>query len=416
MPNGDLLALYFSADPDEYSPDVSLLATRLRSGADEWDMPEVLLDLADVNDGPSLQWTDNGKVWLFWGPTRLVGSFPFFATATEDSGATFREAWGAVVEGLAGPHARQPINTVVRDASGTMYVPTDGEGGSSVLWGTRDNGATWFDTGGRSGGRHTTYALLRDGAILGMGGKSTAIEGYMPKSISRDGGKTWVVSRTPFAALGPNQRPCVLKLASGRVFFCGDFQDYGGHQPEGITEHGAYAALSEDDGVTWRIKRLPDAKPHEAHIHNWPTIGYSVARQAPNGVIHIISSMNHPSLHFELNEAWILSDDNATQDCTWLLDGAELYAYPGGAKQYEVTYAQGRKTGTETYLRADGSVQWQRVYSPEGRCTWTQFWPNSKKKSESIWINGACEGKALRWTKDGAVISSVRFIAGQIVN
>ena len=416
MPNGDLLALYFSAHPDEYSPDVALLGTRLRAGADEWDMPEVVLDLADVNDGPSLLWTDNEKVWMFWGPTRLIGSYPFLVTTTEDNGASFHEAWCAVVEGQAGPHARQPINTAVHDASGATYVPTDGEGGTSVLWGSRDNGVTWFDTGGRTGGRHTTYAMLSDGAILGMGGKNTAIEGYMPKSVSRDAGKTWAVTKTPFAALGANQRPCVLKLASGRLFFCGDFQDYGGRQPAGITEYGSYTALSDDDGESWRIKRLPGAQPHEAHIHDWPTLGYSVARQAPNGMIHIISSMNHPSLHFELNEAWILADGNSTQERPWLLDGKESFAYASGAKQYEVTYADGRRTGTETYWREDGAVQWRRAYTPEGRCTWTHFWPNGQKKCESIWIGGRCEGKAQRWDIDGNAISSGRFIDGQTID
>ena len=29
---------------------------------------------------------------------------------------------------------------------------------------------------------------------------------------------------------------------------------------------------------------------------------------APNGVIHLLTSMNHPGQHFELNEAWILSE------------------------------------------------------------------------------------------------------------
>ena len=32
-------------------------------------------------------------------------------------------------------------------------------------------------------------------------------------------------------------------------------------------------------------------------------------RQAPNGVIHILSTMTHPCLHYEINEAWLESDD-----------------------------------------------------------------------------------------------------------
>ena len=40
-----------------------------------------------------------------------------------------------------------------------MYVASDAAGASSVLWASRDDGKTWYDTGGRSAGRHTTYAL-----------------------------------------------------------------------------------------------------------------------------------------------------------------------------------------------------------------------------------------------------------------
>ena len=42
------------------------------------------------------------------------------------------------------------------------------------------------------------------------------------------------------------------------------------------------------------------------------TIGYAVARQATNGEIHLITSMNDPCLDFEFNEAWILSPVTTT--------------------------------------------------------------------------------------------------------
>lgn len=67
-----------------------------------------------------------------------------------------------------------------------------------------------------------------------------------------------------------------------------------------ITENGSYVALSDDDGETWRIKRLPGTYvPHRKRA----SVGYCVARQAPNGVIHLITSLNKPARHYELNEA-----------------------------------------------------------------------------------------------------------------
>ena len=39
--------------------------------------------------------------------------------------------------------------------------------------------------------------------------------------------------------------------------------------------------------------------------HDHSTIGYASATQSRDGVIHLMTSMNHPNLHFEMNEAWM---------------------------------------------------------------------------------------------------------------
>jgi len=304
LPNGDLLAVFYSAY-HEYDPEVGLIATRLRYGADEWESPSFAFDLPGVNDHAPMLWNDDGKLWLFWGNPQLPGAFPFNFTTSTDNGATWSEISFPRISGAIGEVGKsQPINTAFRDRNGTIFVATDAKGASSMLWASDDEGRTWRDTGGRTFGRHTTFVRLRDGRILGVGGKNTQIDGYMPRSISRDGGKTYEVSRTPFPALTSGQRPCILRLASGRLFFASDFQNKQGEKPPAITESGCFIALSDDDGETWRIKKLIDTQ--RGNKLN-DTLGYCVARQAPNGLIHIITSRTRPSVHFELNEAWILS-------------------------------------------------------------------------------------------------------------
>ena len=56
------------------------------------------------------------------------------------------------------------------------------------------------------------------------------------------------------------------------------------------------------------IQETSGAQPHEKpeYAHEPPTLGYTALRQAPNGMIHLISTMNTPCLHFEFNEAWLL--------------------------------------------------------------------------------------------------------------
>jgi hypothetical protein len=450
-PNGDVLMIIYTSY-DEYEPGVSLMATRLRFGADEWDMPSPLFDFPGVNDHAPLLWNDDGLLYFFWGNPRLEAAFPFQWTSSTDSGATWSEIRFPDFKNEVGPHSKQPINTALRDLNDTMYIASDGEGGTSVLWASHDDGKTWYDTVGRSAGRHTTYVLLKDGSILGMGGKNTDIDGFMPKAVSRDGGKTWQVSKTPFPALGSNQRPSVLRLASGRLFFAGDFQHISGDQPEGITEKGSYVALSEDEGETWHIKKLIGTLSHENPSRHGGahTIGYSVARQAPNGLIHLITTMNRPCLHFAFNEAWILDQgtdgrsdaelmeptaatiSNVTKyeekyasgkvKASWsagigdngryLLHGVETWHYESGQKQRELTYRLGRKVGQESYWNPDGKKLWSWQHRDDGTSVWTQWWPNGQRKAESTWRNFACDGIATLRDPAGNITGTAEFVNG----
>jgi len=463
MPNGDVLAVFFSASTPgtEYWPNVGFIATRLRYGSDEWDTPAPFYDFADLNDQSALLWNDAGTVWCFTGG-RYLNGVPFRIQTTKDNGATWSPIRFPLLTGPVGKYTAQPINSALRGPDGTIYVPTDGDGGRSLLWASSDDGKTWRDTGGRTAGRHTTFVLLKDGRILALGGKNTDIDGYMPQVTSADGGKTWTGKRkTPFPALGSNQRPTVIRLASGRLFFAADFQSYHGVAPRGVNKRGSFVALSDDEGKTWTIKQLPGAAVHESRVlthkdrrywklseNKYPTLGYSVARQAPNGVIHLITTMNHPCLHFELNEAWILdpaagpqshrtvtaassriqSNENypsgrkraawsgvIASDGRYLLDGPEVFYYENGRKQYEVNYRLGRKVGAETHWSADGNVIWSWNHRPGGVSVWTQYWPNGRKKAESSWKNGKCDGVARRWDSTGKLVSEITFKDGLIV-
>lgn len=416
MPNGDVLLIIYTSHV-EYEPQVSLIAARLRFGADEWDMPCPMIDTPGANDHAPLLFNDGGKVYLFWGNPYAIGHYPFQFMTSLDSGVEWSRVNYPHVVGPIGPLTRpQPINTLLHAADGTIYVPCDAPGAHSLLWASSDGGITWRDTGGRTDGRHTSFVLLKDGSILGMGGKSSNIDGYMPQVISRDAGKTYEISKTPFSALNGGQRPCVLRLKSGRILMAGDYQpSKGSTKPPEIKESGCYVALSDDEGKTWHFKTIPETQNGN---HDVPTLGYCVARQAPNGQIHLITSLTHPALDFEFNEAWILSDaptpdvgettisgvqeyrENYSDgkpriiwhagigsDGRYLLDGAESWFYPDGSKQREAEYHLGKLTGTETYLMPDGAKSWEWQHNSDGTAVWTTWWPNGAMRSQSTWID-----------------------------
>jgi len=50
--------------------------------------------------------------------------------------------------------------------------------------------------------------------------------------------------------------------------------------PTNVTERGSYLAWSDDDGATWRTKKLPGAQPHEKpeYAHETPTLGYTARK------------------------------------------------------------------------------------------------------------------------------------------
>lgn len=427
LPNGDALLVIYSSDW-EYEPEVSLIAARLRFGADRWDMPCPFVDTPGANDHAPLLWNEGGTLRLFWGNPYAEGHFPFQYLVSNDQGAT----WSAVnYPRITGPLGKdlerpQPINTMLRDGAGTLYLAVDAGGGGplgsqSMLWATSDGGATWHDTLGRTFGRHTTFVLKRDGSILGLGGKNTGIGNFMPSAASTDGGKTYQMGKTPFSQLSSGQRPCIIRLASGRLFMCGDYYpSKRAQKPASIKEDGSYVALSDDDGATWRIKRLPGTFSVQ---RGKPSLGYTVARQAPNGVIHLITSCNEPGLHYELNEAWILSDTVGADDdqamnrshasavtqvqahrenyadgtprVTWssgladdgrvLLQGRETWFYPDGRKQREADYNLGVLTGRETCWSPTGAKESEWDHRADGTSVWRTWWSDGSLRSESTW-------------------------------
>ncbi len=399
-PNGDLVAAYYNTPKEENDPDQTILTMRLRYGAEDWDMPEPWPDFADAADAAPVIWNDRGKLWFFFGSPRLLGGPPFQFMTSMDNGATWSAVEFPKLEGESGKFTPQPINSVVRARNGVIYLPVDGSGGNSVLFASKDDGKTWSDTGGRTAGRHTTLVMGKDGSLIGFGGKNTEIDGFMPKAISRDGGKTYEKSKTPFRPLGSGQRPSLIRLASGRLFFVADLFDKKKLGPKGA---GAFVALSDDDGETWKTRQLPEVT----------TVGYTTATQAPNGIIHIVTSKNNPDLHIELNEAWVLKGptqadfsgifgvDNYRETypggkvkATWSaavhhgeyrLEGPQIFYYESGQKQWEATFQMGRRIGVETWWSDDGRKLWEKTYSRDGAWTWKLFDTAGRVTAESKW-------------------------------
>jgi hypothetical protein len=315
---------------------------------------------------------------------------------------------------------------------------------------------------GRTGGRHSVIVPLDNkGDLLSIGGKNAAVDGWSPENTSSNWGASWSASRaSPFPPLGSAQRPSMIRLASGNLFFVSDaFLNKQKRQPPAGWKYGdgCFVAISKDNCASWHIKPLPVQLPNFQRNTNG-TVGYVTARQAPNGVIHILTTVTQPCLDYELNEAWVFSDAGdiapettggtiknfsenyqdgkssrwSARICAggrYLLDGKETDLYANGEKQHEVTYASGRKTGAETFWSPDGKKLWSWEHDlKNNRSVWTQYWPNGKKKSESTWntkpqardlkrsfFGLIADGPAQQWSEDGTLKFSGTFSNGLLV-
>jgi hypothetical protein len=458
LPNGDALAIYFSAKDSrgasESDPSTRFVQARLRFGAEEWDPPELFFDSRDFNDQSGLLWADGNTIRFFGGGRD--NPVPFKMANSTDNGATWTFSLPSFDKSPA-DLTPQPIVNAFR-GDGAIFFAMDGGKDQSFLWRSRD-GVQWHDMGGRTGGRHSTIVPLdQKGTLLSIGGKNTGINGYSPQNISTNWGASWSVDEpSPFPALGGNQRPCLIRLADGHLCFVSDsYHRKKENSPEGWQHgEGTFVAISKDNGANWHVKRLPVELPHEADKKHG-TLGYATVRQAPDGVLHVLATMTQPCLHYEFNEAWVFSDagDIAPENSggkvvnysetypdgktrvTWsaricphgryLLDGIETSYYRDGQKEHEATYASGRKTGVETFWAPDGTKLWSWTHRPaENVSIWTQYWSNGKKRIESRWNTMPrardlarnfpgleANGAVSQWNQDGSTARIYNFTNG----
>jgi hypothetical protein len=163
----------------------------------------------------------------------------------------------------------------------------------------------------------------------------------------------------------------VIRLESGRLSFVADLF---GRQTSGPKGELAFVALSDDDGRTWKTRPIPGIK----------TVGYVTATQAPNGVIHIVTSKSEPERHIELNEQWVFEGGPETAAYGGM-EGRQTFTCPNGQKQWDVTYNAGRKTGVETWWSDRGRKQWERAWADDGTWTWRLFDDAGRVTAESRW-------------------------------
>ncbi len=338
-PNGDIITTWFSCVSEGHR-EMSRGGSRLRWGNEQWDNASVFWDAPDRNDSITALWTDeNGKVYHFVG-IDVSSTYAYHSLAlrtSTDSGATWTKA-----RIFSPDHKLLPPSTAGHWLSGPVFSTNDGgiafvTDGWPSLWYSHDDGLTWQDCQGDIKGNHPSVVQLRDGRMLGFtrGGDlrgqvivtryddlgNTKIHSnknrpyWMPKCISDDMGKTWTKTPSIFNDVGGGQRLAMMRLKQGPIVFA-SFADRGiiitdksGTKRE---VRGLYTAVSDDEGQTWSVKLVTDDGPGKPGMttnggyfafsqRNSEYRGYMSVCQAPNGLIHLITSFSH----YTFNLKWL---------------------------------------------------------------------------------------------------------------
>ena len=352
--NGDLLAAWYTTD-EETGSELAIASSRLPANGAGWTPPSLFWDCADANNhAPALFTLDDGTILHLNGNKEMPGSV---VRLSHNNGYSWTRAVPCT------PYT-QPNDCTIRTSDGRLLATFDGNFRSGVVAESDDQGLTWrllSDdshrpdlTPGKSGaviaGIHVGIIQRHDGTLWALGRlddetQSVRFDHHLPLSISRDGGRTWTYGISPFPAISSGQRFTLRRLHEGPLLLCSYTDEAvrkdvfgtvtGGRplsqmkgmrvtEPDGTTAIGigVYAALSNDDGATWPVRRLvtPGGPARRAvggdnglfllDAHHAELGGYMASCQEANGRIDLITSKNR----YAFNLAWLRQGSPAAHD------------------------------------------------------------------------------------------------------
>lgn len=344
--NGDLLAIWFSCNK-ESGREMTILASRLRKGKSEWDMPDEFFKVPDRNmTGSSLYNNGRGTLFHFNGVSSAAdwANLALVMRVSNDNGTSWSKP-----RFVNGEHEyrNQVISGTFETGSGYMIQPCDAHpssNGGTAIHISYNGGLTWnnpaakapvheFKSGNKGGliaGIHAGVAELNDGSLLAFG-RGDEIEGKLAQSISKDMGRTWEYMPSEFPPIGSGQRLILKRLREGPLLLI-SFTDSANYKfnsgsdeakPKGIIAknalgeeelvYGMFAALSYDEGKTWPVKKLiSSGEARNCSGGAWTgdfymdadhaePMGYLAVTQSPDNIIHLVSS----KLYYKFNLLWI---------------------------------------------------------------------------------------------------------------
>jgi len=285
LDNGDLYVAYYGGS-GEYELDTAVWGGRLKLGEKEWSRPVVIADTPFHSDGNPVVWqAPDGVVWLFyvvrygdtWSDSRI------HAKISRDGASTWSDAF--VLADERGMMVRaKPI--VLHD--GNYLLPIYHETGhdremvgadTTALFSRCDpKTMQWTETNritARLGCLQPAVVQLTDDTLIAYmrrgGGYEPRNDGYLVRSESHDGGRTWSEGKDS-AFPNPNAAADFVRLKNGHLMLVYN---------DSMTDRSPLTvAISANNDKSYPYKRnLIEGKDDFA---------YPYAIQTRDGRIHVI--------------------------------------------------------------------------------------------------------------------------------
>lgn len=304
LANGDIYIVFYGGQ-GEYEGDTAVYGSRLAQGATEWTPPAPIADTPGRSDGNGVIWQEpGGPVWLFYvvryGDTWSDSVIKY--KVSSDQGMTWSDSDVLTFE--RGMMVRsQPIQLSDGDILLPIYHETGNDtevvgAESSSLFARYDQEKkSWSFTDkihSRLGNIQPSVVALDGDQLLAFcrrgGGYGPLADGYMVRTESRDGGRTWSPGvETEFP--NPNAAIDLIKLANGHLALIYNDSFEGERMP--LTMR-----ISTDGGQTWPVARELVNKPGD-------DAAYPYIIQTADGKIHGVFTSQGRSVvnHFVLEEA-----------------------------------------------------------------------------------------------------------------
>ena len=294
LDGGDLYVAFYGG-PGEYSADTAVWGSRLSAGTSQWTPPVVIADTPYRSDGNAVVWqAPDGAVWLFyvvrygetWSKSRIHAKISRDGARTWSDSMLLASELGMMVRG-------RPIVLQDGDWLLPIYQETGedtevvGADSTSLFLRCAIQRRTWTETGrirSKKGNIQPAVASISDDHLVAYcrraGGYGPDEKGYVIRSESRDGGRTWSEG-TDSEFPNPNAAVDFLRLHDGRLLLVYN---------DSMTERNPLtAALSVDGDKTYPHRRVIAAGGSRDYA-------YPYLIQTRDDRIHLVFTSNQRSV------------------------------------------------------------------------------------------------------------------------